>query len=372
MPLARQVENRRVRYAIVGAGWISQAALMPGAAHTGNSELAALVTGDPKKAESLGRHYGITKAFHYDAYHALLADPDIDAIYLALPNEQHRQFAVPALEAGLHVLLEKPMATSEADCRAIEQAAATTGAKLMLAYRLHFEPATLDAIREVRAGSIGTARLFTATFSQHVAATNHRAHQGFWAGPVPDMGPYPINAVRNLFAAEPIEVIALGTHGPGLPFDFHDTVAVTLRFPGERLAQFSVSYGLNSIGSYSIVGDKGAITVDPGFTFPGPLALTLTQGSTHTPRHYPATDQFGGELQYFSECILRNEHPEPDGEEGRLDVRILAAIEQSLTSGRPVSLDPVERHRRANPSQVRTLPPVHHPALVNAHEPAQG
>ncbi len=372
MAMARKVENRKVRYAVVGAGWISQAAFMPGVAHTGNSELVALVTGDQEKAEKLGRQYGIAKAFHYDAYPALLADPDIDAVYLALPNFQHTRFAVPALEAGLHVLLEKPMATTEADCRAIEQAAAKTGAKLMLAYRLHFEPATLDALREVRAGTLGTPRLFTSTFCQHVAPANHRAKHGFWAGPVADMGPYPINAVRQLFGAEPIEVIAWGTHDPGLAFDFHDTVAVTLRFPGERLAQFAVSYGLNPVDQYRIVGDKGEIEVSPGFNFPGPLALTLRQGQSDTPRTFPATDQFGGELQYFSDCILNDEHPEPDGEEGRLDVRVLAAIEQALKTGRSVSLDPIERHRRPAPAQRRTLPAVRHPTLVNAAEPGKG
>lgn len=369
--MARKVEGRKVRYGVVGVGWISQAAFMPGVEHTGNSEITALVTGDEKKATSLGKSYGVTKTYHYDAYQSLLASGDVDAIYLALPNDQHREFAVPALDAGLHVLLEKPMATSEEDCRAIEQAAARTGAKLMIGYRLHFEPATLEAVRLVRAGEIGEVRAFTSTFCQHVAASNHRARHGFWAGPVTDMGPYPINAARMMFGAEPVEVAAWGTHKADLPYDFHDTVAVTLRFPGERLAQFTVSYGLDHVDEYTVAGDKGAIHMSPAFGFPGPLAFTLSQGESKKERTFPAVDQFGGETQYFSECILNGDHPEPDGEEGRLDVRVLSAIERALSTGRAVQLDPAERHRRPDPAQGRQLSVPRQPTLVNAAEPGE-
>src|SRR5689334_4859010 len=121
--MAVVVEGRKVRYAVVGAGWISQARFMPSVAGTGNSELAAIVTGDHRKAEALGKRYGVVRAYHYDAYVAALESGGFDAIYLALPNNQHRDFAIPALERGIHVLLEKPMAVTEDDCRAITAAA---------------------------------------------------------------------------------------------------------------------------------------------------------------------------------------------------------------------------------------------------------
>ena len=203
-------DDKKIRYAVVGAGWISQAAFMPGVKTTGNSVLSAIVTGDHRKAEALGKRYGVERAYHYDAYVAALDSGGFDAIYLALPNWQHRQFAVPALERGIHVLLEKPMATSEEDCHAISAAAKRGGAKLMIAYRLHFEPATLEAIRIAQSGALGRVGLFTSTFTQPVEAGNHRAQNGYWSGPVPDMGTYPINAVRNLFRAEPTEVMGRG------------------------------------------------------------------------------------------------------------------------------------------------------------------
>jgi len=362
--------DQKIRYAVVGAGWISQAAFMPGVAHTGNSVITALVTGDPKKATALGKQYGITNTYHYDAWPAAIASGQFDAVYLALPNWQHRDFAIPALEAGLHVLLEKPMATSEDDCRAIEAAAARGNAKLLLAYRLHFEPGTPEAIRLMRENAIGPATLFTSVFTQHVDPANHRAKSGFWAGPVADMGPYPINAVRNLFAAEPTEVMAWGTRNYG--FDFDDTVCIQLRFPGNRLAQFTVAYGLAGLSEYRLFGPKGDLVVSPAYAFPGPIAHRLTVNEQTTEKTFPKADQFGGETQYFSDCILHDRIPEPDGEEGRLDVRIIAAIDRALQSGQPQHLPAITRGKRPDPSQVKQLPPITPPKLIGAAEPSKG
>ncbi len=369
---ARKVEGSKVRYAVVGAGWISQAAFMPGVAASGNSEMTAIVTADQKKAEALGRRYRIERTYHYDAFRAALDSRGFDAIYLATPNFRHREFAVPALEAGVHVLLEKPMECSEADCRAIEDAAKASGAKLMIAYRLHFEPATLEAIRIEQSGRLGRVWLFSSVFSQPVAKSNHRASNGFWAGPVPDMGTYPINAVRNLFRAEPIEVMAQGIRHPHLGFNFDDTVSVTLRFPGDRLAQFTVSYGLNPTNSYQICGDKGDLLVKPGFGFPAGLAHTLTLGSSTTSRQFASLDQFAAETRYFSDCILHDRDPEPDAEEGRLDVRVICAIEQALLTGRPQQLAPYHRTRHPAPDQGIEIAATTPPPMVNASEPQQG
>ena len=146
--------NGKICYAVVAGGWISQGAFMPGLEQTDNSVMTALVTGDPVKADELAALYDL-KSYHYDEFDTLLRSGEIDAIYLATPNFRHREFAVPALEAGIHVLLEKPMAANEEDCLAIAEAAKRSGAKLMVAYRLHFEPGTVEMVHRVRAGEIG-------------------------------------------------------------------------------------------------------------------------------------------------------------------------------------------------------------------------
>ena len=200
--------GRKVRYAIVGLGDIAQEAMMPGVAHTGNSEITALVSGDREKLAVLGERYGVTHLYDYADFGALIASGEIDAVYLATPNWRHAEFAVPALEAGVHVLSEKPLEISSALCRTITAAAARGNAKLMTAYRLHFEPATLDAIRRIRAGELGELIAFTSCFGQMLDPNNHRANHGIEAGPLFDMAPYPINAIRYVLGAEPEEVVS--------------------------------------------------------------------------------------------------------------------------------------------------------------------
>jgi predicted dehydrogenase len=223
---------RKVRYGVVAGGSISQGAFMPGIGQTDNSEITVLVTGDEEKARQLGERYAL-RTYHYDQYAQMLAAREVDALYIATPNFRHREFVVPALEAGIHVLLEKPMGISEADCKAMIEASKRTGAKLMVAYRLHCEPGTLDMIERVHKGDFGDPRLFTSIFTQRVKPNNHRAQNGFEAGPVPDMGPYPLNMVRQLFNAEPIEVSAMGVRSPGSTMDTWDTVtsAIPCRLP---------------------------------------------------------------------------------------------------------------------------------------------
>lgn len=362
----------KIRYGVVAGGSISQGAFMPGVGQTDNSVMTALVTGDPVKADRLASQYGL-KTYSYDDYPALLASGEIDAVYVATPNFRHRQFVVPALEAGIHVLLEKPMATNEADCQAMIEASKRSSAKLMLAYRLHSEPGTLELIERVHNKEFGEPRLFTSTFTQTVKASNHRTQHGFAAGPVPDMGPYPLNMVRQLFAAEPIEVSAVGIRTPDSAMDSWDTVTVSLRFPDERLAQFTVSYNLPSSERFQLLGSKGSIDASPCFGFGEGVGIsyTATIGDDTREHHHPVVDQFAGETAYFSDCILNDQAPEPDGDEGWRDVRVIAAIERALETGQAQSLPPLAAKRTATAAQRREFTLAKVPAFVNTESPTE-
>ena len=370
--MAAEVQKgHKVRYAVVGLGWIAQAAFMPGVEHTGNSEVVALVSGQEEKAKEIGEKYGIFRHYAYEEMGALLHSGEIDAVYLATPNFDHMQLAVETLEAGVHLLLEKPMAVSVEECDRIIAASEKSGAKLMVAYRLHHEPGTLKAIERVRNGEIGTVRFFNSSFSQPVSGQNHRAKHGFWAGPVPDMGPYPINMVRNLFGAEPIEVFALGVRTDDR-FNFDDTVAVTLKFEKNRIASCTLSYNGGDVDDFRIVGEKGDLYSNPAYQVGSSMKHEHTINKKKSSESFQTTDHFGGELKYFSDCILEDQQPEADGEEGMLDVRILAAIERSLETGTPQPLPSYYRKRRPDPDQVEKLGKVKEPELVGAHKPSDG
>lgn len=365
--------KKKVRYAIVGLGDISQASMMPGVAHSGNSEITALVTDDPVKARELGKAYGVEATYRYDQFDELLASELIDAIYLATPNWRHAEFAIPALKAGIHVLSEKPLEVSVAKAEAIRDAESASSAKLMTAYRLHFEPSTLDAIRRIRSGELGDLIAFTSCFTQMVDPANHRAKNGVLAGPLFDMGPYPINATRYLFGEEPLEVAAAvaSRHPEAGLGDMDDTVAVTLRFPGNRLAQFTVSYYANSVDSLTVSGTKGSIHMDPAYGFGDAMEQHVTIGEKKSHASFKPTDQFGGEMRYFSDCILEDRDPEPDAEEGLADLRVIEGIVEALKTGRAVTLPPFQRSRRISADQVQTLSPITVPDLVHASSPTR-
>jgi predicted dehydrogenase len=352
----------KVRYAVVGGGQISQQAFMPGVGRTDNSVLAALVTGDPVKADELAGEYDV-KAWSYEQYDHLLRSGEIDAVYVATPNAHHTRFVLAALEAGIHVLLEKPASASLADAEEILAAQKRSTAKLMVAYRLHHEPGTVEMVTRAQKGDFGDLRFFSASFAQNVAEENSRGHNGYWGGPVPDMGTYPLNAVRNLFGLEPVSVYAVGKKTADRGFNFDDTVAVTLQFPGDRVAQFTVSYATAPAERFTLVGTKATIDASPCFMF-GPkigIRYVETNADGSQTHDFDPVEQFGNETQYFSDCILNDRQPEADAEEGWLDMRVLAAVERSLETGEVVTLDPMHRSRGINPDQALHLKPAKEP-----------
>lgn len=364
--------KKKIRYGFVALGDITQEAMLPGVEHTGNSTIAALVTGDPVKAGRLAERYGVQNTYSYEQFPALLASGNVDALYIATPNWRHAEFVLPALAAGIHVLVEKPLEIDSARCRQILEAQRASRAKLMVAYRLHFEPGSVAALERVRDGELGNVHLFTSTFAQMVDPANHRAKTEE-AGPVLDMGPYPVNAARYLFGSEPVEVSAFGARHPdsGLG-DFDDTVTAMLRFPEGRLAQFTVSYYGSAIDSYTVVGTKGTLQVEPAYTYGKPLEHFLRLDGKENKTGYKNTDQFGGEMKYFSQCILHDIDPEPDAEEGLADVRVLEAIDRALKTGEVQKLPPFARSKRIDPDQVMRLGAVKPPEPVHAGSPEKG
>jgi len=364
--------KKKIRYGFVALGDIAQEAMLPGVEHTGNSTIAALVTGDPVKAGRLAERYGVAHTYSYEQFPELLQSGNVDAVYIATPNWRHAEFVLPALTAGIHVLVEKPLEIDSARCQQIVDAQRGSKAKLMVAYRLHFEPATVAAIERVRNGELGQVHLFTSTFAQVVDPANHRATSGAAAGPVLDMAPYPVNAVRNLFGAEPTEVSAFGSrHANSGLGDFDDTVTVMLRFPEGRLAHFAVSYYGNAIDAYTVLGTGGSLQVQPGYTYGKSLEHFLTVGAKEDKISYKNTDHFGGEMKYFSDCILHDIDPEPDAEEGLADVRVLEAIQRSLATGQVQTLAPFARSKRIDPDQVVRLGALKPPEPVHASSPSK-
>lgn len=363
--------GHKVRYAVVGLGHIAQVAVLPAFKRAKNSELAAIVSGDSKKQDKVGRRYGLDRIYSYDEFEECL-EQGIDAVYIALPNHLHREYAVRAAKAGVHVLCEKPMAPSEEDCKAMIAAAEENRVKLMIAYRLHFEKSNLEAVRMAQSGKLGDLRFFGSEFAQRVDPDNIRVTQPTekGGGPVYDMGVYCINAARYLFRDEPNEISAFSALSTQNRFKTEEMTSVIMRFPDERLGSFTCSFGAADIGEYTVVGTKGTLVADPAYEYAEGLKLRVTiDGKTKT-RQFPKRDQFAAEITYFSDCILRNEEPEPSGYEGLADVRIVEAIYQSVRTGKLVSLPPFLRKRRPTLQHEIHRPAHGAPKTVNVKSPS--
>jgi glucose-fructose oxidoreductase len=360
--------KQRVRYAVVGQGWIAQSAILPAFAQARrNSELVALVSDDPVKLRTLGRKYRVAGLYRYREYERCLEG--VDAVFIALPNSLHREYTLRAARAGVHVLCEKPMALSVRDARAMIQACARARVRLMIGYRLHFERATLEAIDAVRRGRLGEPRLFQSVFALQAEAGNLRLRRGE-GGALYDIGIYCVNAARNLFGAEPIEVQASQARGRSPRFRHTaESTAATLRFPGGRLASFSCSFGAEGASHYELLGTRATLRMDPGYSHAQGLTLQLTRDGRTRARAFAARDQFAPELLYFSDCILRGREPEPSGEEGLADVRVLEAIERSARRRRPVLLPPFRRRRGPHKAQEIHRPLRRRPRLVRVDDP---
>jgi predicted dehydrogenase len=369
-----QSNSRRVRYAVVGLGYIAQAAVLPAFKHAQeNSELVALISDDDTKRAKLAKKYNVRKTYGYEQYADCLASGQIDAVYIALPNNMHRAYAEGAAEAGIHVLCEKPMAVTEEECESMIDAAARANVKLMIAYRLHFERGNLDAIAAIREGKIGEPRIFHSEFCQQVAPGNIRLKSELGGGPLYDIGVYCINASRYLFQAEPVEVFAYAASkkNDSRFNDVSEMSCALMRFAGDRLAEFTCSFGAADRSAYEVVGTAGVLKMDPAYEMVGDLKRELIRGGRSQKTKYKKRDQFGPELVYFSRCVLDNTDPEPDGKEGMADVRIIRALLESQDKNRPVRISPVGELTRPSEEQEIYKPPVEKPQLVKAAAPSK-
>jgi predicted dehydrogenase len=355
-----------IRYAVVGLGHIAQNAVLPAFRNARrNSRLTALVSDDPKKLRTLARKYGVKQTYSYDQFEACLRN--VDAVYIALPNSMHEEYTVRAARAGVHVLCEKPMAVTVAECERMIDACRAASVKLMIAYRLHFEEINLEVMDLVRRGRIGDLKYFNSSFSMSVKPGNIRTVRKLGGGTLYDIGVYCINAARYLFRAEPKEVMAVSVNsGEEKVAEIDESTASVLRFDGERVGAFVTSFNAADAASYQIVGTKGRIEVDPAYEYSEGLSYRLTVGNKTRRRQSRKRDQFAPELLYFSDCILRNREPEPSGEEGLQDVRIVQALYESAETGKVIQIPPYEPSKRPDTGQKIVRPAVPEPDIVRA------
>lgn len=342
---AAEPPARKIGYAIVGLGYYATRIIMPQFANCRFSRLAALVSGDPAKARTLAAQYGVPERslYSYETFDRIRDNPDVDVVYVILPNSMHAEYTIRAAQAGKHVVTEKPMSVSVAEAKAMIAACRKAGKKLAVGYRSHFQPHNLHAIKLVRDGAIGRPRYLLAEhgFVQGDPSKWRLKKALAGGGSLMDMGVYSVQAARYLSGEEPVAVTARSSTDRKDPrfAEVEDLIAWTLEFPSGAINHGMSSYSSNH-NFVRLTGDKGRIELEPATPYEG-QTLSLTQGARKeqlTPPPGPAVNQFVGQLDHMAECILNDRQPLISGEMGLQDMRIVDAIYRSAAGGGTIKL----------------------------------
>ncbi|PXA74306.1 glucose-fructose oxidoreductase [Caulobacter sp. D4A] len=339
-----KAEGRKLGYAVLGLGYYATQIIMPRFSECEHSKLVALVSGSPDKLARYGAQYGIPESgrYSYETFDRIADNPAVDIVYVITPNSLHRTFTERAARAGKHVMCEKPMATSVADCEAMIAACKAASRKLMIGYRSRFEPHNLDAIALARGGALGPVATIVAdhgwTASDPTMWRVKKALSG--GGSLMDIGIYSLNAARYLTGEEPIAVNAMESTDRSNPVfaEVEDTINFQLLFPSGATANCVSTYSANC-NRYRVSGPKGWVEIDPATSYEGQAMRANLDGQAR-PRTPPAArkSQFAGQLDHLSECILTGRDPIVPGEEGLKDLRIIEAIYKAAREGRTVKL----------------------------------
>ncbi len=335
---------------MLGLGRLALEQILPAFGQAKRAKLVALISGTPEKANRVAAQYGVSPdaVYGYDGWAGVKANAAIEAVYVVTPNALHREAVVAAADAGKHVLCEKPMATSSADCEAMIAACAKAQRHLMIAYRCQYEPNNRAVQAMVRDGRYGPAGLIDAVNVQNMAAPNQWRFRKALAGggALPDIGLYCLNAARFLSGEEPIEVFARTYSTPGDPRfrEVEEMVSFTLRFPSGLVANNAASYGLHENRRLGVGLPGAAIEFSNAFAYEGQqvrVAHRDESSESVDDRRIPARNQFALELDHMAECIRTDRMPRTPGQEGLADQRIMEAIYRSAETGLPVALPSV-------------------------------
>lgn len=329
--------TRKVRWGVLGVARIATTKVIPAMQRGTHTEIAAIASRDLVKSRAAAAELGIAKA--YGTYEELLADPDIEAIYIPLPNHMHVPWSIQALAAGKHVLCEKPIGLSSAEALVLIAARDQAGLKCGEAFMASSHPQWLRAREIARSGAIGDLRAVTGFFSYFNRKPENVRNVAAWGGgALMDIGCYPINTTRMMFGEEPRRVSAIIDRDPDFQTDRLTTVL--LDFPSGQ-ASFTVSTQLVPYQRMQIFGTKGRIEVDIPFNAlpERPMRIQIDDGSSVLgagirEEQVEVCDQYTIQGDLFSLAILNDGPVAVPIEEALQTMRIIEAIVRSAETGR--------------------------------------
>lgn len=339
---ARTPPARTFGYAIVGIGSLAESDILPAFANTQRSRVMGLVSGDMAKAKETAAKYGVPERglYTYDTFDRIADNPDIDAVYIVLPNNLHAEYTIRAHKAGKHVLVEKPMANTVADCEAMIAAAKEANRQLMVGYRLRYEPFTQAMIRMGREKEFGDVKAIVceAGFTVGNPAQWRLQKAAAGGGSMMDIGIYAVNAARYLAGEEAIEVNATESTDRKDPRfkEVEDTIHFHMRFPSGVIASCLSSYNVN-LNRFRVHAQRGSFEMEPAWSRTG-LRLRVMRGSVVEQRYLPQRDHFAAMMDHLAERAAAGQAPLTDGVDGLNDMKVIEAVYESVRRRQPVAI----------------------------------
>lgn len=338
--MGTSTQKKKLGYALVGLGSYSEYQLAPALKDAQHCYLAGIVTGTPEKEQIWMDKYDIPKknVYNYENFDDIVNNPDIDIVYVVLPNFMHAEFCIRAAKAGKHVVCEKPMAMNVTECNAIIEACEDAGVKLGIGYRLQSEPYTNELKRFVKEKTFGNVRYITAEMGYYSNSNpdqwrlNKKLSGG---GALGNMGVYAIQAAIYGTGENPISVTAQEfSTRPEYFKDTDETITAQFEFPSGAVGNIMTSHNINMNRVHASC-EKGWYALDPGSSY-GPLAGTTSEGKIE----FPHESQQKLQMDDFAQHVQVGAPNKAPGEMGLRDMIIVEAIYKSIVAGsKKVAID---------------------------------
>ncbi|MBW4635134.1 MAG: Gfo/Idh/MocA family oxidoreductase [Iphinoe sp. HA4291-MV1] len=338
--------EKKLGWAVVGLGKFATQQIMPSFAECKRSKLVALVSGDRAKAERYAQQYGVNpkNIYNYQSYDSIRNNPEVDVIYIILPNGMHAEYSIRGAQAGKHIMCEKPMANTVEECQAMIDAAKKANRKLMIAYRAQYEPYNLATIKLAQSGKLGKLKLIT---SDHGRTLNPKDPADIWrmqkklagGGSLYDIGIYSLQATRYITGEEPVAISAMmySTSGDPRFREVEENVNFVLRFPSGVLANCTSSYGYSDTKRIQVFGSDAVLELDPATDY-YKHRLMIKDKNGNQEQKIQEKNQFALEIDHLSESIIQNKQPKTSGEEGLQDVKLMQLIYEAARTGKTIKV----------------------------------
>jgi glucose-fructose oxidoreductase len=333
---------KKIGYAVVGLGSIAKSSVLPAFAYAKHARLVAVVGRKQAHADAIAKQFRAPHAYTSADFSKCLANPEVDAVYIATPPGAHLEFVLGAAKAGKHILCEKPLAATVAQAEKIVAAARKYRVQLMTAYRKNFEPSTLYVKELVQSGALGRIDAIHTTFSElHVPGKSLDwllSSSMAGGGPLTDLGVYCLNTSRWILGKDPTSPIAQSWRNEKRYRHVEQGISFRLTFPGNTVLHGSSSYGAVLSSLLFIQGTKGWLSLTPAFPFDEDRLLTGKIEGRWLEKKFKIVDEFAPELDALAKAVQTGKRIQPDGEQGLRDMKIIRAIYQSAKQHKPVQI----------------------------------